>query len=211
MNTATVDPAKVFLCTPTHDGTLCTGYTGGALSSGHLFGGVAFIVGTSHVQLARDLQARAFLRQPQFEWLLSIDADIGFSRADLQLLYEGDSLLRVAEYSKKNFKDAANQFGMGFVLIHRSVFTALDEVALDDGVPLVDVFPWQGEMVANYFPSGVLNAGHWMGEDHGFFMLAKVAGIIPRVETRTRLVHWGRHGYEYAPPELKPAELPQQS
>lgn len=206
-----IDPAKVFLCTPTHDGNLCSGYVGGALSSTGLFGGVAFLNGTSHVGLARNLQARAFLRNRQFDWLLSIDADIGFGRRDLELLYEGDELIHVAEYAKKDFKSRGPaQFGFGFVVIHRDVFAALDEVALDDGVPLVDSFPWEGELVRNYFPSGVLNAGHWMGEDQGFFLLAQVAQITPRVETRTRLVHWGRHGYEYTPPEAQSTELPRQ-
>lgn len=65
---------------------------------------------------------------------------------------------------------------------------------------------WKGRMYYDYFPSGPLISqfvptAEWKGEDHGFFTLCMLAGIIPRVETRTRLIHMGRKGYPYLGPD----------
>lgn len=67
---------------------------------------------------------------------------------------------------------------------------------------------WQtihkGRMFHDYYPSGpIVNefvpTSQWMGEDHGFFTLAMLAGIIVRIEKRTRLLHIGRKAYPYEP------------
>lgn len=69
---------------------------------------------------------------------------------------------------------------------------------------------WQaqrdGRLIWDYFPSGpilsqYLPTAEWKGEDHGFFTLCMLAGIIPRIETRTRLTHIGRKGYIYEGPD----------
>jgi hypothetical protein len=65
---------------------------------------------------------------------------------------------------------------------------------------------WKGKLYFDFFPSGPLISQHvpgaeWKGEDHGFFSLAMIAGIVPRIETRTRLVHIGRKGYPYLGPD----------
>lgn len=65
---------------------------------------------------------------------------------------------------------------------------------------------WQtshkGRMYYDYFPSGPLISqfvptAEWKGEDHGFFTLCMLAGIVPRIETRTRVIHIGRKAYPY--------------
>ncbi len=66
---------------------------------------------------------------------------------------------------------------------------------------------WQGRQFWDYFPSGPLVSqfvptAQWKGEDHGFFTLCMLAGLVPRIETRTRLVHIGRKAYEYAGPDV---------
>lgn len=65
---------------------------------------------------------------------------------------------------------------------------------------------WKGRLYYDYFPSGPLISqfvptAEWKGEDHGFFTLCLLAGIIPRIETRTRLMHIGRKGYPYLGPD----------
>lgn len=69
---------------------------------------------------------------------------------------------------------------------------------------------WQtshkGRLYTDFFPSGPILSqfvptAEWKGEDHGFFTLCMLAGIIPRVETRTRLIHLGRKGYPYLGPD----------
>jgi len=64
-----------------------------------------------------------------------------------------------------------------------------------DGRVLWDYFP-SGPMISQYVPTA-----QWKGEDHGFFTLCHLAGIIPRIETRTRLIHIGRKGYAYEGPD----------
>lgn len=69
---------------------------------------------------------------------------------------------------------------------------------------------WQtshkGRMYYDYYPSGPIISqfvptAEWKGEDHGFFTLCMLAGIIPRIETRTRLTHIGRKAYQYQGPD----------
>jgi len=67
---------------------------------------------------------------------------------------------------------------------------------------------WQlmsrGRLISDFYPSGPLvnhlvPTAEWKGEDHGFWTLCMIAGLIPRIERRTRLVHIGRKAYCYEP------------
>lgn len=69
---------------------------------------------------------------------------------------------------------------------------------------------WQashnGRLFYDFFPSGAMLSaglphGDWKGEDHGFWTLCALAGLIPRIERRTRLMHIGRKGYLYLGPD----------
>lgn len=216
----TIDPQSVMIVTPTHDGNVVAGYAGGISACAGLFGFVGFVVGNSNVSLTRDIQAAMFLKNALAQWLLSIDADIQFTRNDLELLMEGDELIRVAEYAKKSFKPGEKpaQFGMGFSLIHRDVFDTLKLLKQfkgvtesHDGPPLIEQFYWEGEIVDHFFPTGPNDlTSHWIGEDHGFFHYARMANIATRVETRTRLIHWGRAAFPYQP-QVASSELPSAS
>jgi hypothetical protein len=209
-----IDSSKVLIVTPTHDGNVCSGYAAGLATCAGLYGALSFIVGNSHVALARNCMAAAFLSQEKFEWMIAIDADIQFSQEDMRLLQEGDELLVCAEYAKKDLNEMKPaQFGLGFTLIHRDVFARLKAITVQEegphyGAPLVGEFIYQGRVIDEYFPSGMSSTGHWMGEDHGFFGLCRLAGIKPRLETRARLVHWGRLGYRYEPSPSGAGKLP---
>lgn len=79
-----------------------------------------------------------------------------------------------------------------------------DSVIDHAGSPRLATMNWRGNAVTDFFPSGPLLNGIvptpvWKGEDHGFFTLAMLAGIIPRRELRTRLLHIGRKAYAYEP------------
>jgi len=61
---------------------------------------------------------------------------------------------------------------------------------------------YEGRLMTDYFPSGpivsmIVPGAPWTGEDHGFFLMCKLAGIVPRIETRTRLFHVGTKAYPY--------------
>jgi hypothetical protein len=74
------------------------------------------------------------------------------------------------------------------------------------GTPRLWQVNHRGRMFYDYFPSGPLVSqlvpqGEWKGEDHGFWTLCMLAGLVPRIETRTRLLHIGRKAYPYLGPD----------
>jgi hypothetical protein len=215
-----IDPTKVLIATPSYDGKVECGYAGGlaACASAHLFGNMVFLASVSHVGLARNMMAHGFMRNKDFEWLVFIDADIAFSADDFKLLLDypphenapaqegvsvneqGEALIVTAEYARKQEDLSPARFGLGFTRIHRSVFEKLDEFRLDDNGSLINQFFHKGDMVSDYFISGAIEAQHWRGEDTGFFLQCRLAGITPRIEQRTQLIHIGRKTYAYLPP-----------
>jgi len=72
----------------------------------------------------------------------------------------------------------------------------------EGGTPRVWQTMHKGMLLSDFYPSGgqlaqSMPVSGWKGEDHGFFTLAMLAGVIPRVERRTQLTHIGRKGYHY--------------
>lgn len=107
-----------------------------------------------------------------------------------------------AEYSYKTPDCPPCRGGMGFVRIHRSVFETLQQLKHDDGAAKLWQFTKNGGIYTDYFPDGaalsyLVPGSPWTGEDHGFFILCSIAGIKPRIETRTRLHHVGTMAYPY--------------
>jgi hypothetical protein len=66
-----------------------------------------------------------------------------------------------------------------------------------DGTPVIQDFLLLGKMMSDFFYAGPLN-GQWYTEDTGFFELVRHAGITPRIEQRTQLVHVGKKSYPYS-------------
>jgi hypothetical protein len=110
---------------------------------------------------------------------------------------------------------------------YEDVLKRLEAFGGDDDIPMIDAdilevlrrsrpdpgggprlyqVTYKGKLCTDFFPSGPLisqfvPSGEWKGEDHGFFTLAMLAGIVPRIETRTRLTHIGSKGFHYDGPE----------
>lgn len=93
------------------------------------------------------------------------------------------------------------------VLEHEDILEVLKRSRPDPGGgPRLWQGSYQGKIITDYFPTGPMLStfvptAQWKGEDHGFFTLCHMAGIIARIETRTRLTHIGRKGYQYQGPE----------
>lgn len=196
-----IDPKKVFVSIPTLSGEVCHETVKGLLGSAGLYGGVDFVTGCSEVNLARNLAVQHFDSLPQFDHMVFIDSDIGFSRQDFEFLMSGDEDAVYAPYSKKDGTGKPSEFGLGFARVKRSVFekildlktaNPIDGLPDPDGEPAVNFFFWQGAMVFEFFPSFATAAHHWSGEDHSFWKLVKMSGATVRVEERVRLRHWGR-------------------
>lgn len=226
-----IDPKKVLIATPSHDGKVVAGYAGGlaeVFASGFA-GGISFLNFNSDVGAARCQVAHAFLQSP-FDWLVMIDSDIQFSARDFGILMQvetdqvtsrvgdpvidkiGDQLPHLfrdadsvsrpelavcAEYSRKTENREPVRFGLGFTRVHRSLFERLASLETEQGQDAVEQFFCQGQLIRDYFPMITLGDGRRPGEDGGFWTLVRLAGIVPRIEMRTRLVHWGTASYPY--------------
>lgn len=204
-----IDPLSVAVCTPTYDGKLGCLYVMGLthVVAQRELGQPYFHTGCSNVALARNYCVHWFLSS-SFEHLVFIDADIGFSLADWRYLLEDDGSDAVcAEYRKKDqLRRARVRFGLGFARINRRTLEAMAELRQEDGADLLRRFRMDGEEWIDYFPQGVALEGTWRGEDHGFWLCAKVAGCQVRIERRCRLIHTGEAHFPY-----READFPEES
>jgi hypothetical protein len=223
-----IDPKSVLIAIPAFDGRW-ESVTGAALfevARAGMASNLAKLDGNSHIALARNMIAHSFLKSP-FEWLVFIDADIGFTVDDFAILMdyakdapppldaeleEAATLLSLGEkpklwetpalvsceYARKIDNAPPARLGLGFARIHRSVFASLDALTLETGEARIDSFMYQGQHVSDYFLSGCVEH-RYMTEDTGFFSLCRLAGIHPRVEQRTNLVHVGKRVFPYYP------------
>jgi hypothetical protein len=205
-----IDPDRVFVgrpiyhsCTPGHDRGMLE------LLEDRNIGAQYDHVGESSVSSARDYVAHYFLTRTDLDWLVWIDSDISFSRQDWAYLMEDQAgeLAVCAEYLKKT-QDLSLQvanFGLGFARIHRSVFEKLQFLTRDDGEPRllryrgrIDIKGEQCiEEMTEYHPIGVHPDGSRRHEDHGFWLMVRLAGVPLRIETRTRLGHTGPYTWWY--------------
>jgi hypothetical protein len=155
-----------------------------------------FHQGISDIALARNIVIHKFLKS-DCDQLMMIDSDIIFTAQDFQYLLESDNALVTAPYARKIPGKSPAMFGLGFTLVHRSVFAALDALTNEQGEPVVGQFYLDGEIHSHYFPNGVTGDSRWLGEDRGFFTLCAMTGIKYTMETRCRLGHVGYFVYGY--------------
>lgn len=166
--------------------------------------------GESSISSARDYVVHYFLTRTACDWLVWIDSDITFSLQDWDLLMEesdAGELAVCAEYMKKtlDLSPQVANFGLGFARVHRSVYEQLDNLAMEDGAPRlsryrsqVNLADSQGiEEFVEYHPIGIHPDGSRRNEDHGFWLMVRLAKIPIRKETRTRLGHTGAYTWWY--------------
>lgn len=206
-----IDPATVFVgrpiynyATPQHESGFHQLIEDGAIGSNYDH------CNESSVSTARDYVVHFFLTRTTAEWLVWIDADICFSRQDWAYLMEqqGNELAVCAEYMKKT-QDLSPQvanFGLGFARVHRSVYEQLDNLVVEEtGAQRlmryrsrVTLGDYEGiEEFVEYHPVGVLPDGSRRNEDHGFWLMVRLAQIEIRKETRTKLGHTGTFTWWY--------------
>lgn len=205
-----IEPSTVFVGRPIFDRST-PGHDRGMLEllEDRAIGAQYDHVGESSISSARDYVVHYFLTRTPCEWMVWIDSDITFSRHDWRCLMEdqGGELAVCAEYLKKT-QDLSLQvanFGLGFARVHRSVYEQLDGMMNEDGSLRLQRYRAgvningqnSVEEFVEYHPVGVLPDGSRRNEDHGFWLLVRLAEIEIRKERRTHLGHTGAFTWWY--------------
>ncbi len=95
------DFSKVLVATPIRGNQTVTLYTAGMMQSVGIYGGWLPMAGQSDIYVARNVIANEFYRRKEFETLVWVDSDIGFTRSDLQRLIESDEDIVSGLYTDK--------------------------------------------------------------------------------------------------------------
>jgi hypothetical protein len=200
------DYSKVLIATPIRGNQTVTLYTAGLLQSTGLHGGWLPMAGQSDVYVARNVLANEFLLRTNFDTLVWIDSDIGFTRKDLQDLIETDEMMVSGLYTDKCqppvpfCRDnngiqlaleeipvqgmlAARFLPGGFLKTERKVFETLIEKGLA---------PTYGGGRFHHFYQGRIILDNLLSEDYSFSDLCFSAGIQPWLNCGIRLNHDGR-------------------
>ena len=200
------DYSKVLIATPIRGNQTVTLYTAGMLQAAGLHGGWLPMAGQSDIYVARNVLANEFLRRKEFDTMIFIDSDIGFTRQHLQALIDTDEPFVSGLYTDKcqppmpfcrdvNGMVVPNEEipaeGMlkarfvpgGFLKIDRIVF----ETLISKGV--VDTY---GKGAFHHFYFGRIVLDNLLSEDYSFSDLVYTAGIQPWINCGIRLNHDGR-------------------
>jgi hypothetical protein len=171
-----------------------------------LYGGWVPLSGQSDIHHARNTLANSFLQNPQFNTLVWIDSDIGFTRENFAALLSSTEPMVSGLYTDKaqppmpHCRDDTGQpvplkeipeQGMlrmrflpgGFLKVTREVFEVIVEKKL---VPTYH----QGKF--HQFYNGRIFNDLLMSEDYSFSDLACAAGVQPWMDCGIRLDHDGR-------------------
>lgn len=200
------DYSKVLLCTPIRGNSCITLYTAGLLQSTGLHGGWLPMAGQSDIYVARNVLVNEFLKRKEFQTLICIDSDIGFTRQNLQDLIDSEEAIVSGLYTDKccppmpfcrNMKGESVPLseipaqGMlpamfvpgGFLKIERQVFDAIIEKNL---------VPTYGSGQMYHFYNGRIELDNLLSEDYSFSSLVREAGFQPWINCGIRLSHDGR-------------------
>ncbi len=200
------DYSKVMIATPIRGNQTVTLYTAGLMQSNGLHGGWLPYAGQSDIYVARNVIVNNFLENKNFDTLVQIDSDIGFTRQNLQDLIDTDEGFVSGLYTDKcqppkpfcrdeNGQDVAPQdippVGMlkamfvpgGFLKVERYVLEAIIEKKL---------VPTYGEGKMHHFYNGRIELDSLLSEDYGFCTVVRQAGFQPWINCGIRLNHDGR-------------------
>jgi hypothetical protein len=197
---------KVLVATPIRGNQTVTLYTAGLLQSNGLHGGWLPMAGQSDIYVARNVLANEFLKRTEYDTMICIDSDMGFTRVDLQNLIDTEEPFVSGLYTDKcqppmpfcrdnegatvALEDIPKQGLLkarfvpgGFLKIDRSVFQTLIDKKL------VNAY---GKGAFHHFYFGRIAMDNLLSEDYSFSDLVYSAGIQPWINCGVRLNHDGR-------------------
>lgn len=201
-----IDYSKVLIATPIRGNSTITLYAAGLIQSSGLHGGWLPMAGQSDIYVARNVLANEFLNRPEFDTMVWIDSDIGFTRQNLQDLLDSPEAMVSGLYTDKcqppmpfcRGEDGMTvplaeipQQGMlkarfvpgGFLKVDRSVYKAI----IDKGNCAI-----YGQGKFHHFYNGRIALDNLLSEDYSFCEVAREAGIQPWINCGVRLSHDGR-------------------
>lgn len=202
-----MDYSKVMIATPSRAGRFNAAYTVGITQINGLHGGWMPMAGQSDIYVARNVLANDFLSKKQFDTVIYIDDDIGFTRTDFQRLVECPEPFVSGLYTNKMEPpmpfcrdedgkdvpiDEIPPDGMlktrflpgGFLKVHRSVYEAIIEAK---------IVPTYNNGKFHQFYNGAIFNENLLSEDYSFSgVVAHAAGIQAWIHCGIRLNHDGR-------------------
>ena len=177
--------------------------------------GIMTVANESLITHGRSRIANFFVNNTEFEYLCCLDADVAFSPEDMLKLYSYQKPIVSASYPMKTLplrhcyelynpvKLCGNLvkiggIGMGFVLIHRSVFEKLNkhysELKYFPGLNNSNYPITEGEYHNSYHYFAEMNKeGKYLGEDMSFFHRVSDIGYDVWMDTSIELQHIGSH------------------
>lgn len=204
------DYSKVLIVTPCRDGKFHATYGSGILLSAGIHGGWLPMAGQSDIYVARNTLANHFLQQKQFDTLMWIDSDIGFTRENLKQVLDSTEHVVSGLYTDKQQPprpfcrdndgvavpdNEIPPVGMiqtsflpgGFLKVDRIVYETIVEKGLAPSYGGINDLPtfWQ-------FYNGRIFKGNLLSEDYSFSCLVREAGFQAWLDCGVRLNHDGR-------------------
>jgi hypothetical protein len=180
--------------------------------------GILTMANESLISRGRSRLANFFVNNTQFEYLFFLDSDVGFDAADVLKLLSYQELMVCGAYPMKtvplkwNFtlseprqtKDtlvAIERIGIGFSLIHRSVFERIAQACPDlkywPTNESTTHNPTAAEQDNSYHYFHEMRAGDiYLPEDLSFFERARSVGVQPWMDTAIDLCHVGSHVFQ---------------
>jgi hypothetical protein len=197
---------KILVATPIRGNQTVTLYTAGIIQSAGLHGGWLPMAGQSDIYVARNVLANEFLKRKEYDTLIWVDSDIGFTRDQLKALIDSDEPMVSGLYTDKcqpPMPFCRNNDGVqlpleeipvegmlparfvpgGFLKTERSVFEKL--IATGAAAPY-------GKGNFHHFFYGRIVLDNLLSEDYSFSDLCYLNGIQPWINCGIRLNHDGR-------------------
>lgn len=216
---------SVLICVPCYGGNVSDKTTvslfnlGKMLVRNEIAHGILTTANESLISKGRSKMANFFINNTDFEYLFFLDADVGFDPNDILKLLEHKKQIVCGAYPMKtiplkwNFtlteptkRDGnlvtIDKIGIGFSLIHRSVFNKMIEVYGKElqYVPDYDSIgheTTEKEMNNSYhFFSELKENNVYLPEDLSFFTRAKHCGFQSWMDVSINLCHVGSHVFQ---------------
>lgn len=213
---------SILIGMPCYGGVVSDKTTNSLFSLGKLFvrnnidHGIMTLSNESLISRGRSRIANFFINNTEFEYLFFLDSDIGFDPADVLKLLAHEKEIVCGAYPMKtlplkwNFTltepkqlvgtlVAIDRIGIGFSLIHRTVFERIaqkygDEIKFQPTNESITFKPTPAECMNSYHFFHEMKEGNiYLPEDLSFFTRAKTIGIQPWLDVSINLMHVGSY------------------